>query len=230
MSMKNILSLIASLTLLTTITSAQNLPGFKSDVSVGYFSKFIEFGEVAYQDAYVAGVDVSWQSFKVSALAVNDLDLSPFTSKLNRLDVSASYKFFSTLVDLEVGNKWVFNNNVNVKDFDNHTQPFVKLSKGALAVVGKFDVESRISNLEASVKVTKLKVLGLDFQPSVLAGYTDVQDLLPKSAAKIQWNKTYFGGSLDASWKWLSVGSYVVTNKKFSGTLTGWKVAGNYTF
>ena len=230
MSMKKIISLIVSLTLLTTITSAQNLPGFKSDVSVGYFSKFIEFGEVAYKDAYVAGVDVSWQSFKVSVLTVNDLNLSPFTSKLNRLDVGASYKFFSTFVDLEVGNKWQFNNNANVEDHDNHIRPFVKLSKGSLMVVGKFDVQSRISNLEASFKTTKLKVLGLEFQPAVLAGYTDVQDLLPKSATKIQWNKSYFGGSLDASWKWFSTGGYLVTNKKFSDTVTGWKVAGNYTF
>ncbi len=225
--MKKLIVLIAFITTLAVASYAQ-LPGFQAKVSGGYASKVLNYGEVAAEGVYTADLELSWQSFIVGVNTFNDLEISPFKAKLNRVDVTGAYKLFSTLADIDVGATYTHENNGPL-DFKGHWQPFVTIGKSFYAVTGTYDLQSRLLNFEGKLhKSFDLSVFKVT--PVVFGGVTDVNDALPKSVKEIKYNTSYVGGELSLGWKWLNVGGFISRDLQTEENITGWKVLATKTF
>jgi len=221
--MKKLLTLIVSLTLFATFATAQESKGFDTGLTVGYKSKGVDFGKVTDDNGdYTVMVEASWDSFRVSALAHNDINPTQF----NRVDIVGAYKLFSTLADIEVGNTWVVRNNAGEIYFDStHWEPFITVGKDAVSVTATYDVQAKLVNFEGNVKLPSLKVSKLEFKPSVFVGYTDVKDALPKALNEVKFSNTYYGGALDTKLAWFNVGLFVLHDGEASKTTTGWRAS-----
>lgn len=228
--MKKLFLLIASLTLFATASVAQDLPGFEAKVFAGYNEKGIDFGKVTDTNGeYIVGAEVAWESFKLAAITHNSVSLEPVDASFDRLDVKVAYTLFSTLADVEIGNSWFILN--HPKLYKNvQWQPYVSVGKGIFNVTSTYDVQSRLVNFEGTVKGPQFKLLGTDIVTSVFAGYTDVNDALPKSVQEIKFNNTYYGGSIDAKLGWVSVGAVALYDGHVKDTAIGWRTSVVYTF
>lgn len=224
-------AIIASILLLANATAAE-LPGVKSKVFAGYTSKKVNFGKVTDTDGdKLLGADLSWQSFRLGALAHNDLTIGSNTSyKLNRIDLTGGYKFFSTLADVELGTTLEYTNKPGALDTKTHWQPFVSVGKSDFNVTGTYDVQSSTFNFEGKVKGPSLDLLGGKVVTGLFVGYTDVNDALPKSLQEIKYTNTYFGGSVDLTYKWFSVGTFVIRDGDINDTTVGWRAFATYQF
>lgn len=229
--MKKLFAIIASLALLTPAIATE-LPGFKSKLTAGYTSKGVDFGKVTDTDGdKLLGADLSWESFRLSALTHNDLTIGSNTSyKLNRVDLTGGYKLFSTLADVELGTTLQYVNKPGALDAKTHWQPFVSVGKSRFNVTGTYDIQSSTFNLEAKVNGPSLAFAGGKLVTGAFAGYTDVGDALPKSLQEIKYTNTYFGGSVDLTYKWLSIGTFVIRDGDIKKTTTGWRAFATYQF
>lgn len=228
--MKKLLVITAIVTMLSTTMFAQQLPGISARATAGYTSKVVEFGK-ASNGAYTAGADLAWQSFSVGVLTYNDLAVSPFSAKLNRVDLTAAYKLFSTLADVNVGAAYVHVNNAGKFDFSGHWRPFVTVSKGFYAVTAAYDTQSRLSNIEGKLFTSvETPLVGVSLVPAVFVGYTDVNDALPKTVKEIKYTNAYFGAGADVTYKWLSVGGLVLHDGQTNHTTGVWHAYATYKF
>lgn len=230
--MKKLNALIASLILLSLSTAtAAELPGLETKVSAGYSSHGVDFGKITAGGTYLAGADITWQSFRLSALTHNDLSFgSNSTFKFNRLDLTGGYKLFSSLADVELGTTLHYLYTTPRFDTDLHWQPFVSISKSRFSVTGAFDLASRTTNIEADVKGPSFKVLGGKVVTGAFAGYSDVNDALPKTLKEIKYTNAYFGGSVDFVYKWFRVGGFALHDGHKKDTTFGWRTFATYKF
>jgi len=181
------------------------------NLTAGYREKTIELGRVVNEHGvYVAGADVVWQSFHFAVAAENDGTLNGLS--LARTDLLAGYKFFSTLVDVEVGDQMFFKQNAGKYDATPHERPYVKLSKGLLSFTGQYDVQSDAVNGQIDL-AKAFKVGFISVKPDVYIGYTNAYSWLnnlPKNVKKLKFNETYYGTRVIASWKMLYAGVDVI--------------------
>lgn len=228
--MKNLFTLFAIAVLFISTTTAQELPGFQGSVNVGYVSDVVDFGKVTSTDQYVVGVDVSWQSFSLGVATYSDLKVAPFDGKLNRVDLTGGYTFFSTLADLEVGTSYVHKNGLNRNTFSGNWQPFVSVGKGFYKLTGTYDVQTRMTDVELDLHKA-INVAGdLNVVPGVFLGYSDVNDALPKAVREIKYTNAYYGGSVDLNWKWFNVGGFAVRDGNLKDTEIGWRASATLKF
>jgi len=228
--MKKLLTLIVSLTLFATTSVAQNLPGFATKVFAGYNEKGIDFGKVTDSDGeYIVGAEVAWESFKLTTTTHNSFSFKTKDASFDRLDVKTGYTLFSTLADVEVGNTlFILNRPGLYKNIQ--WQPYVSVGKSFLNVTGTYDVQSRLINFEGTAKGPQFKILGANIVTGLFAGYTDVNDALPKSVKEIKFNNTYYGGSVDAKLGWVSVGAVALYDGHAKDTTIGWRTSVVYKF
>jgi hypothetical protein len=210
---------LIKLTLLAILTAS--VSAFAAGtLSVGYQEKEIEFGKVTdAKGSAVTAVDYSIGSFNVGASAnthLNGVD----SVELYKVKFLGGYTFFSTLADVKVGTEYSMLNSPG-KDSNGHFRPFVSVGKGPLSVTGRYDVESDLSNLEAkfSQAVKFSKNCGLT--GAVFAGYTDANDVFQRTVKQIKYTNAYYGGSLDASWKMVSVGAIALQDGNLGKATVG---------
>jgi hypothetical protein len=210
---------LIKLTLLAILTAS--VSAFAAGtLSVGYQEKEIEFGKVTNaKGSAVTAVDYSIGSFNVGASAnthLNGID----SVELYKVKFLGGYTFFSTLADVKVGTEYSMKNSPG-KDSNGHFRPFVSVGKGPLSVTGRYDVESDLSNLEA--KFSQAVKFGKNYglTGAVFAGYTDANDVFPRTVKQIKYTNAYYGGSLDASWKMVSVGAIALQDGNLGKATVG---------
>jgi hypothetical protein len=192
-------------------------------IGFGYREKDITFGKLSSgQGAYTASVEAKYGSFRGAALVQNNLSLKD--SSLYQTDLLAGYSFTSTLVDVELGGKYLMKGKPALTDIGSHWRPFVTLSKGWFSVRGMMDLESQTSNIEASVTDKRPVFGGIKAITGLYVGYTDANDALPRSRKEIKYTNAYYGGSFDLGWKFLTAGIYVLKNDFATAWTAGWRV------
>jgi hypothetical protein len=198
-------------------------------VSVGYREKDIEFGKVSdSQGAVVVASDVDWKSFSFGVAAESHMTMN--STDLYKTSLTAGYKFVSTLADIKFGTQYRIANSPSKQDFAGHYRPFVTVSKGPLAVTARLDLESKLSNIEGSYSNVTNVTKNVDIKTSVFAGYTDANDALPKSVKEIKYTNAYYGASVDASWKMLSIGVIALQDGQLDKRNFGWRASVNRSF
>jgi len=191
-------------------------------IGFGYREKDITFGKLSSgQGAYTASIEAKYGSFRGAALVQNNLSLKD--SSLYQTDLLAGYSFTSTLVDVELGGKYVMKGKPALTDIGSHWRPFVTVSKGWFSISGTLDLEAQTSNIEGALVDSRSLPGGFKITTSLHAGYTDANDALPRSVKEIKYTNVYSGGSVDFSWKFLSAGIYVLNNDFANGWATGWR-------
>lgn len=215
--MKKLIAIVASIILLGSVAYAG------VDLTSGYTSKLIEFGNVTTaKSVYTAGADAQWQSFVVGVQTFNSIEFSPFSAALNRVDLSAGYKLDSTLADVVVGGTYVHLNNANKFDYSGHWRPSVSVGKGFYSVTATYDTQSRMVNAEAKLNTSFEVSKGVKVVPVVFAGYTNTADALPKTIKAISKEDGYFGASLGVSYKAFTVGALGLRNLHTDATTGIW--------
>ena len=209
---------LIKLTLISVLAVASAFAG--GTVSVGYQEKRIDFGKVTdTKGSAVTAVDYSIGSFNVGASAdthINGVD----SVNLHQVQLVGGYTFFSTLADVKVGTEYSMLNSPG-KDSNGHFRPFVAVGKGPVTLTGRYDVESDLSNVEAKFAQTTEFVGDFGLTGTVFAGYTDANDVFPRTVKEIKYTNAYYGGSLDASWKILSAGFVVLQDGNLDKTTVG---------
>jgi hypothetical protein len=213
---------LIKLTLISVLAVASAFAG--GTVSVSYQEKGIDFGKVTdMKGSAVTAVDYSIGSFNVGASA--DTHLGGIDSvKLYQVNFLGGYTFFSTLADVKIGTEYSMLNNPG-KDSNGHFRPFVVLSKGPVTLAGRYDVESDLSNVEAKFAKTTKFAGNFGLTGAVFAGYTDANDVFPRTVKEIKYTNAYYGGTLDASWKAFSVGYVVLHDGNLDKTTVGLRSA-----
>lgn len=197
-------------------------------LSAGYRQKDITFGNVSSaQGAYYATADLTLGSFHFAGSTQNNLSLKD--SSMYQTDLLAGYKFTSTLVDLEGGAKYVIKGKPALKDFTNHWRPYVTLSKGWLSLTGNADLEAKTTNVEGRI-ARGFKVGKLTHTFGAYAGYTDVNDALPKTLKEIKYTNAYFGGSYDVTFKIVTAGIYTLRDDIKNDWNFGWRAGTTVKF
>lgn len=225
--------IVGLIALNTAIFAAQPVvttSDFTSEVSAGYVSKYVEFGDVTATGVYTAGAEVNWQSFKVAVNTLNTVEISPFTAALNRVDLTGAYKFTSTLADVSVGTTYIHFNNANKLDFSGHWRPFVSVTNKYLGVTAAYDTQSRLANFEAKTKYSVDLTNGITVTPALFVGYTNVADALPKTVKAISYTNGYAGADLTLAYGVLSVGGFVLQDGHTGRVDGGWHTAVKYNF
>lgn len=210
-------------------TAVAAAPSNGGSIYFGYREKDITFGRLSSgKGAYVSDADYRLGSFRVGASVQNEVSLKD--SGLYQIDLLGSYKFFSTLVDVETGTKYVTKLKANPLDKTNHYRPFITLSKGWFSIRGMLDLEAQTTNIEAAVVKTTPLFLGLGLRTSLHAGYSDVNDALPHSVREVKYTNAYYGGSADLIYRFLSAGIYTVHTGLTGKYSTGWRTGATFKF
>lgn len=221
--------LIALFIALGSIAFAGVGPANVGFLSVGYREKDITFGNVSSrQGAYVVNGELTWQSFRAAAVVQNNVSLKD--SGLYQADLIGGYSFFSTLANIEIGSKYVTKFKTDPKDKMNHWRPFVSVGNSWMAVVATMDLEAQTTNIEGKVSKTLPLFLGITGTTALSAGYTDVNDALPRTLKEVKYTNAYYGGSFDLRWKIASVGIYVLRDGIKKEWSAGWRTSTTFTF
>jgi len=147
-----------------------------------YYTKFLNKGVVAFDDAVIAAVNVDGYGFVGGVKAYNTIQSNAVgktvqsSGLFKRTDLSLGYKFTSPLANLTFGNTYI----VNAKSVSNAAsvnEPFVtldgKLWKNSVwNITGRADLKNHTNNVETNVSLPfgfqKLKVV-----PSIGYGFND---------------------------------------------------------
>ncbi len=215
---------------LSIISSILTICAFASTtVSVGYREKGIDFGKVSDSEgAIVAAANTNWKSFSFVAAAENHIDMS--SAQFSQATLSAGYKFFSTLADVNVGVNYVMKNHPGKYDLNSHSRPFVSVGKGPALVTARYDAESRLTNIEAEFASKHALGKNVSLKTAIFGGYTDANDALPKTLKEIKYTNAYYGGSIDASWKMFSVGMIALQDGNLNKHILGWRTSTSWSF
>jgi len=221
--------LIALFLATAAISQAALAPANYGTLTVGYREKDITFGRVSSrQGAYVANAEFTWESFRAAAVMQNNVSLKD--SGLYQADLVGGYSFFSTLANVEVGTKYVTKFKADPKDRMNHWRPFVAVGNSWLAVTATADLEAQTTNIEGKVSKTLPLFLGIKSTTALSAGYTDVNDALPRSLKEVKYTNAYYGGSFDVTWKIATAGIYVLRDGIKNEWSAGWRAGTTIRF
>ncbi len=221
--------LIALFLATAAISQAALAPANYGTLTVGYREKDITFGRVSSrQGAYVANAEFTWESFRAAAVMQNNVSLKD--SGLYQADLVGGYSFFSTLANIEVGTKYVTKFKADPKDRMNHWRPFVAVGNSWLAVTATADLEAQTTNIEGKVSKTLPLFLGIKSTTALSAGYTDVNDALPRSLKEVKYTNAYYGGSFDVTWKIATAGIYVLRDGIKNEWSAGWRAGTTIRF
>lgn len=221
--------LIALFLATAAISQAALAPANNGTLTVGYREKDITFGRVSSrQGAYVADAAFKWESFRMNAVMQNNVSLKD--SGLYQADIIGGYSFFSTLANIEVGTKYVTKFKADPKDRMNHWRPFVTVGNSWLAVTATADLEAQTTNIEGKVSKTLPLFLGITGTTALSAGYTDVNDALPRTLKEVKYTNAYYGGSFDITWKIATAGIYVLRDGIKNEWSAGWRAGTTIRF
>lgn len=219
--------IFALIALTATVAAAASNDG--GSIYFGYREKDITFGKVSStQGAYVSDLNYQLGSFRLGANVQNQLSLKD--SAMYQADLIGGYKFYSTLVDVEVGTKYVTKFKKNPLDKTNHFRPYVTLSKGWFSIRAMADMESQTTNIEGAVAKTTPLFGNLGIRTSLHAGYTDVNDAIPRSVKEVKYTNAYYGGSADLVYRIATAGIYTVHTGLTGKYTTGWRAGTTFKF
>jgi hypothetical protein len=211
---KSILSLIAALVLATAALAAPVTVAFDSTFN----SSFVDKGVPSARATLITAAGVGYQSFGFEAKAYAPTVVSTNgknTLALNRVDVTGSYTFTSSLLDVAIGDTQKHYNAPGKTGEGDHNQPFVKLTAKdiPLSLVARYDIATRNLNTEANAKLFTFPTRLVDVTPSVYIGYSDIADQFPHSLKAVKRADRYYGGGIGLSRKvlggTLAAGGYV---------------------
>lgn len=210
LTMKNIIkSLIGALLLAATAFASPVTGSFDST----FHSAFIDKGVPSTRATLISAVGVGYESFglELKTYAPTIASVRTFKTAFNRMDVTGSYVFKSTLGDVTVGNAFKHYYQPGKTGQGDHNQPFVRLSSKWIPVtlVARYDIATRNLNTEANAKLLSVPVGFATLVPSVYVGYSDIADQFPHSLKAVKRADRYYGGGLG------------LTRKIFGGTLAG---------
>ena len=221
--------LIALFLATAAISQAALAPANYGTLTVGYREKDITFGRVSSrQGAYVANAEFTWQSFRAAAVMQNNVSLKD--SGLYQADLVGVYSFFSTFANIELGTKYVTKFEADPKDRMNHWRPFIAVGNSWMAVTATADLEAQTTNIEGKVSKTLPLFLGIKSTTALSAGYTDVNDALPRTLKEIKYTNAYYGGSFDVTWKIATAGIYVLRDGIQKEWTAGWRAGTTIRF
>ena len=167
------------LLIITVLTAITNIAYAASGgIDVGFKSKLLDQGVVTGVNFITASANVEVASFGLGVdtySAFERSDKGAASGAFKRVDLTAQYKFTSTLADLALGVQYqnasktaAFN---GVRD---NLAPFVKLYGSVWDVTLRTDLKNRTNNLEGNLKLPiPLRVKGLNLVPSVGLGFND---------------------------------------------------------
>ena len=202
---------------LSVISSILTICAFASTtVSLGYREKGIDFGKVSDSEG------------AFGAAAENHIDMS--SAQFSQATLSAGYKFFSTLADVNVGVNYVMKNHPGKYDLNSHSRPFVSVGKGPALVTARYDAESRLTNIEGEFASKRALSKNVNLKTAIFVGYTDANDAMPKTLKEIKYTNAYYGGSIDASWKMFSVGMIALQDGNLNKHVLGWRASTSLSF
>lgn len=177
MTKKIVLTIMAMFAAVTLSAAPVN---FTADAT--YYTKYLNKGVVAFDDAVIAAVNVDTYGFvggikTYNALQANAVGKSIQSSGLfKRVDTSVGYKFTAPLANLTFGNTYTTYSK-SVSNLGSGNEPFVKLDgklwKNAVwDVTGRADLKAHTNNVETNVSLPfgfqRLKIV-----PSLGYGFND---------------------------------------------------------
>jgi hypothetical protein len=176
----------------------------------------------------VANAEFTWQSFRAAAVMQNNVSLKD--SGLYQADLVGGYSFFSTFANIELGTKYVTKFEADPKDRMNHWRPFIAVGNSWMAVTATADLEAQTTNIEGKVSKTVPLFFGIKSTTALSAGYTDVNDALPRTLKEIKYTNAYYGGSFDVTWKIATAGIYVLRDGIQKEWTAGWRAGTTIRF
>lgn len=210
---------IVKYTLIALLAMATASAG--TSVSVGYQQKTIDFGKVTdTRGTATTGVDYVNGSFNAGVQVdtlVNGLDFV----QLNEIKLKGGYTFVSSLADVTLGTQYS-KKNTSLLNNDGRFRPFVAVGKGRIRVFGQYDLECELLNVEGTlvhgVNLNNWIVL----MGTAFVGYTDANDVFPRSVKEIKYTNAYYGTGVDVIlWDGLSVGCVVLRDNDAKKTSVG---------
>lgn len=207
-------SLLFALTLVTASFAAPVTVAFDST----FHSAYIDKGVPSAHATLISAASVGYQSFGFETKAYAPTVVSTNgrnTLALNRVDLTGSYTFTSSLADVALGDTQKHYNAPGKTGQTDHNQPFVKVSSKLVPVtlVVRYDLATRNLNVEGAAKLFTVPFAGFNATPSVYAGYSDIADQFPHSFKAVKRNDRYYGGGLGLSRKLLggtvAAGGYI---------------------
>jgi hypothetical protein len=147
-----------------------------------YYTKFINKGVVAFDDAVIAAVNVDAYGFVGGIKTYNTIQANPVGKGIQsaglfkRVDTSLGYKFTAPLANLTFGNTYTTYSK-STSNLGSANEPFVKLDgklwKNAVwDVTGRADLKAHTNNLETNVRLP-FGFQRLKFVPSIGYGFND---------------------------------------------------------
>lgn len=179
-------------------------------VDVGFKSKLLEQGTVTGVNLINAGADIEVASFAlgVNTYSTYERNAGASSGIFKRVDLSASYKFTSTLADLKFGA--LYKNASKSAAFNgvrDNVQPFVKLYGKIWDVTLLNDTKNRSNNVEGNFRLpVPVGVKGLAVVTAAGMGFND-----PGTAtiAALKNVKKYYNGAVGVAYK-TSAGTFAV--------------------
>lgn len=171
------------LTIMTLVAAVSlNAGSVSVSADATYYTKFLNKGVVAFDDAVITSVNLDGYGFVAGVTAYNTIQANPVGKSIQssglfkRVDTSIGYKFTSPLANLTFGNTYS-SYSKSVSNFGSGNEPFVKLDgklwKNAVwDVSGRADLRAHTNNLETNVRLPfglqRLKIV-----PSLGYGFND---------------------------------------------------------
>lgn len=225
---------------------ANVLTAASAGYNVGYNSKLIEQGTVTGTSLVTAGANVEAGSFGLAVDTISSFDNGQ-NGLFKRVNLTASYKFTSTLADVTFGGVYKHANKAfalgNVK---NNTVPFVTIGGNLFTklpwhVTATIDSKNSNTNYEGNLELPFSIGLGkLKIVPIVGVGLNDssikADDLLKNGLQALNDTDKYYQGTLAVSYPTflgeLRGGTYVQSSgfSSDSKKLYGWYAALNNKF
>lgn len=232
---------------------ANVLTAASAGYNVGYNSKLIEQGVVTGTSLVTAGANVEVGSFGFAVDTISSFDsnsgvagVTASNGPLKRVDLTASYKFTSTLADVTFGGKYKHANKAfalgGVKD---NVVPFVTIGGTLLTlpwhVTATIDSKNDNNNFEGNLELPFPVGLGkLKVVPIVGVGINDssikAHDLNKNGLQALNDADKYYQGGLAASYPTfvgeLRTGTYIQSSgfSSDSKKLYGWYATLNNKF
>jgi hypothetical protein len=225
---------------------ANVLTAANAGYNVGYNSKLIEQGTVTGTSLVTAGANVEVGSFGFAVDTLSSFDNSQ-NGFFKRVNLTASYKFTSTLADVTFGGTYKHASKVfALGDVKNNTVPFITIGGNLFTklpwhVTASIDSKNDINNFEGNLELPFPVGLGkLKVVPIVGVGINDISinadDLNKNGLQALNDTDKYYQGTLAVSYPTflgeLRGGTYVQSSgfSSDSKRLYGWYTSINNKF
>ena len=218
-----------------------DLPAFNGSASVGYTSRLIDSGMRVGDATTIVNVGLGYESFRLDFASYIPTLISRdrVRAHFGREDLTGSYRFVSSLVDLTLGARYQHFDDVGAGAVQSHLQPFVRLSDRLadfpVYVQARYDLRTKGVNLEGGAGVSFDVGMGVRAMPAVYVGYNDIADSLPRSVREIKADNRYYGATLSLERNVLGgvlkvMGGHNRADRSFANTTTYYSAQYSLTF